>query len=127
MPLGVLRAAAREVLDVARAATATHRRLRDHLVTIVIATAGVDLGCAVVAFLLERHSQQTEIKTFGSAAFWTTTQLLTVSSQLKNPISAGARVLDVFMEIYAITVIATLAGAIGSFLQKRGQEIDHRG
>jgi len=27
------------------------------------------------------------------------------------------------MEIYAITVIATLAGAIGSFLQKRGQEI----
>jgi hypothetical protein len=28
------------------------------------------------------------------------------------------------MEIYAITVIAGLAGAIGSFLQKRGQEID---
>ena len=32
--------------------------------------------------------------------------------------------LDVFMEIYAITVIATLAGAMGSFLQKRGAEID---
>jgi hypothetical protein len=28
------------------------------------------------------------------------------------------------MEIYAISVIATLAGAIGSFLQKRGQEIE---
>lgn len=92
--------------------------------TIIIATIGVDLFCAVMAFLLERHSPQTEVKTFGSAAFWTTTQLLTVSSQLKNPISLGGRILDVFMEIYAITVIATLAGAVGSFLQKRGEEID---
>jgi hypothetical protein len=124
MPFGVLGSAAREVRDVLRAVTPTHRRLRDHLVTIVMATVGIDLFCAIMAFLLERHSQQTEIKTFGSAAFWTTTQLLTVSSQIKNPISAGGRILDVFMEIYAITVIATLAGAVGSFLQKRGQEID---
>jgi hypothetical protein len=114
----------REVRDVVRAATATHRRLRDHLLTIAVATVGIDLLCAIVAFVLERHSSQTEIKTFGSAAFWTTTQLLTVSSQIKNPISTGGRILDVFMEAYAITVIATLAGAIGSFLQKRGAEMD---
>jgi hypothetical protein len=125
--LGVLSSAARELRDVVRAATATHRRLRDHLVTIAVATAGVDLVCAIAAFVLERNSSETEVKTFGSALFWTTTQLLTVSSQLKNPISTGGRVLDVFMEIYAITVIATLAGAMGSFLQKRGEEIDAKG
>ncbi len=119
----VLRSAAHELYDVARAATATHRRLRDHLVAIVVVTVGVDLLCAIAAFLLERHSQQSEIHTFGSAAFWTTTQLLTVSSQIKNPISTGGRVLDVFMEIWAITVIAALAGAFGSFLQKRGEEM----
>ena len=79
---------------------------------------------AIAGFLLERHAQQTEIGTIGSAVFWTTTQLLTVSSQIKNPITVGGRILDVLMEIYAITVIAALAGAIGSFLQKRGQEID---
>jgi len=95
-------------------------------VTIILATVGIDLLCAIAAFLLERHSQQTEVKTFGSAVFWTTTQMLTVSSQLKNPISVGGRILDVFMEIYAISVIATLAGAFGSFLQKRGQEIDEK-
>jgi hypothetical protein len=122
--LRVLGSAAREFRDVLRAATVTHRRLRDQLVAIIVATVGVDLLFAIAAFLLERHSQQTEIKTFGSAVFWTTTQLLTVSSQIKNPISVGGRVLDVFMEIYAITVIAALAGALGSFLQKRGQEID---
>jgi hypothetical protein len=124
--LRVLGSAAREFRDVFRGATATHRRLRDHLVTIAVATAGIDVLCAIAGFLLERHAQQTEIKTFGSAVFWTTTQLLTVSSQIKNPISIGGRILDVFMEIYAITVIAGLAGAIGSFLQKRGQEIDEK-
>jgi hypothetical protein len=119
-----LASALRELRDVVRAATPTHRRLRDQLVAIGLATMGVDLFCAVIAFLLERHSTQTEIKTFGSALFWTSTQLLTVSSNIKNPISAGGRVLDVFMEIYAVTVIAALAGAFGSFLQKRGQEIE---
>jgi len=126
MLIDVLASSAREVRDVFRGSTATHRRLRDHLVTIAVATAGVDLICAILAFLLERHTNETEIKTFGSAVFWTTTQLLTVSSQIKNPISTGGRVLDVFMEIYAVTVIATLAGAMGSFLQKRGSEIDDK-
>jgi hypothetical protein len=122
----ILGSAGRELRDVLRGATATHRRLRDHLVTVAVATIGIDLLCATAGFLLERNASETEVKTFGSAIFWTTTQLLTVSSQLKNPISAGGRVLDVFMEVYAITVIATLAGAIGSFLQKRGEEIDAR-
>jgi hypothetical protein len=123
-PMRPLRSAASEVVDVARASTTTHQRLRDRLVVIAVATVGIDLICAVGAFLLERHAQQTEIKTFGSSLFWTSTQLLTVSSQLKNPISAGGRVLDIFMEAYAITVIAALAGSIGTFLHKRSLEID---
>jgi hypothetical protein len=126
MPHRALITAVREVRDVLRAATPTHRRLRDALVAIATATIGVDLICAIAAFLLERHTHQTEIHTFGSAAFWTTTQLLTVSSQIINPISIGGRILDVFMEVYAITVVATLAGAFGSFLQRRGREIDDR-
>jgi hypothetical protein len=120
----VLRRAAREAYAVARASTPTHRRLRDHLTVVAVATVGVDLICALAAFLLERHAQQTEVKSYGSALFWTSTQLLTVSSSIKNPISTGGRVLDVFMEIWAIIVIATLAGAMGSFLQKRGEELD---
>ena len=124
MPHRAFMAAAREFRDVLRAATPTHRRLRDAVVAILVATIGIDLLCAIAAFLLERHAHQTEIHTFGSAAFWTTTQLLTVSSQIINPISAAGRILDIVMEFYAISVVATLAGAVGSFLQKRGQEID---
>jgi hypothetical protein len=124
MPHRVLASAAKEAYHVARASSATHRRLRDHLTAILFATLGVDLVCALLALLAERHSPETDIETFGSAFFWTSTQLLTVSSSVKNPISGGGRVLDIFMEIWAITVIATLAGAMGSFIQKRGQEID---
>ena len=117
-------AAAREARDIARAATPTHHHFRDRLVAVVLFTVAVDLVCAVLGFLLERHAPQTEVKSFGSALFWTSTQLLTVSSQFKNPITTGGRVLDVFMEAYAITVVATLAGSFGSFLHRRSAERD---
>jgi hypothetical protein len=120
----VWREAAEEVRDVLRAGTPTHARLRDRLVAVAGATVGFDMVCAVLAFLFEHHQKQTQIKSVGSALFWTTTQLLTVSSSMQNPISFPGRVLDVVMEIYAITVVAALAGALGAFLIKRGEELD---
>ena len=120
----VLGEAAAEGRGVLRAETPTHGRLRDRLVAIALVTVGVDLLCAVLAYVFEHDQQQTQIKSFGSALFWTTTQMLTVSSNIQNPISFGGRVLDIVMEIYAITVIGSLAGALGAFLLKRGEELD---
>jgi hypothetical protein len=120
----VLGQAAAEARDVVRAGTPTHGRLRDRLVAIAVATVGFDIVCAVLAFWFEHHQKHTQIESLGSALFWTTTQLLTVSSNIQNPISFSARVLDVVMEIYAITVIGSLAGALGAFLVKRGEEHD---
>jgi hypothetical protein len=82
------------------------------------------LACAVLAFLFEHHQKQTQIESLGSAFFWTITRMLTVSSNIQNPISFPARVLDIVMEIYAITVIGALAGALGAFLIKRGEELE---
>jgi hypothetical protein len=122
--MDLMRRTCRELRAVLRAETPTHRRYRDHLTVIVVATLGVDLVCTVLAYFLERHAAGTEIHTLGSAFFWTSTQLLTVSSQLKDPISFGGRALDIFMEAYAISVFATLAGTTGAFIQKRGVELD---
>ena len=72
----------------------------------------------------EHDTKQTELRSFGSAIFWTSTQLLTVSSSIKNPISTAGRVLDVAMEAYAITVVATLAGSIGAFMVKCAHELE---
>ena len=84
----VMREAATELRDVARAGTPTHGHLRDRVVAIAVATLAVDLVCAVLA-LLEHDAKQTQVTSFGSALFWTSTQLLTVSSSLENPISVG--------------------------------------
>jgi hypothetical protein len=119
---GVIQRAARELARVLKAETATHRHLRQRLFTIGLVSVVVDLVCAVLAYFLERHGPQTEIHTLWKAFFWTSTQLLTVSSQLKNPVTAGGQILDIFMEIYAITVVATLAGSFGAFFHKRSME-----
>jgi hypothetical protein len=123
-PLRVMGQAGAEVREVLRAGTPTHARLRDQLVAIALATVGFDIVCAVLGFLFEHDQKQTQIKSLGSALFWTTTQMLTVSSNIQNPITAPGRVLDVVMEIYAITVIGSMAGALGAFLVKRGEELD---
>jgi len=107
---------------VARAATPTHMHLRERLVAIGLATIGVDLVGTVLEYLFERHATGTKIINIGDAAFWTTTQLLTVSSQLPNPISTGGRVVDVFLQIWAISVVAALAGSFGAFFHRRGLE-----
>src|SRR5450631_2737679 len=107
--------AGREVGQIVRADTPTHGRLRDQLTAVVLATIGIDLFCAVLALIFERHVHSTQIQSFGSAIFWTSTQLLTVSSQIQNPLSVGGRILDIAMEAYAITVVGALAGSIGSF------------
>jgi hypothetical protein len=122
--LRVMARLAAETHTVFRGGTATHARLRDRLVALAIATLGFDLLCAVLALVFEHGQRQTAIHSFGSALFWTTTQLLTVSSQLRDPISTPARILDVVLEVYAITVIGSLAGAFGAFLVKRGEELD---
>ena len=117
-----MRQAGREAGAVLRAATDTHRHLRERLAAVAVVTLAVDLGCAAAAYFLERHVHESEIHTFASALFWTSTQLLTVSSQMKNPLSVGGRVLDVFMEAYAITVVGALAGSFGAFFHRRSAE-----
>ena len=119
-----MRAGSREVLKVARGVTPTHEHLRSRLVFIVVATIILDAVASVLVFHLERHAAGTEITTLGDSLFWTSTQLLTVSSQLPNPISTAGRVLDVFLQAYAISVVAMLAGSFGAFFHRRSIERD---
>lgn len=113
-----------EVHKTVRGATPTHRYLRNRIVLILGATLLVAVAGSVAIYFLERNAPGTDIETLGDSFFWTSCQLLTVSSQLRNPISTGARILDVFLELWAITVVATLAGSFGAFFHRRGMERD---
>jgi hypothetical protein len=94
-----------------------HRRLWARLVLVAGATAVLDVCATVAIYFLERHSKGTEVKSLGDALFFTTVQLLTVSSQLKNPLTAAGRVVDVVLELWAVIVVAGSAGAIAAFFQ----------
>ena len=107
-----------------RAATPTHEHLRSRLVFLFVATVVLDAVASVLILAFERHATGTEIANFGDSVFWTSTQILTVSSQLPNPISTPARVLDVFLQAYAISAVAILAGSFGAFFHRRGTERD---
>ena len=107
-----------------RAVSPTHEHLRFRLVALTLATLLIDAVASVLILLFERHAPNTEIHNFGDAVFWTSTQLLTVSSQLPNPISAPARVLDIGLQAWAISIVALLAGAFASFFHRRSNEMD---
>ena len=118
------RRAVREIRDILRGATPTHEYLRSRVSFVLGATLLLDAVASVLVLLFERHASGTEITNLGDAVFWTSTQLLTVSSQLPNPISTPARVLDIFLQAYAISVVAVLAGSFGAFFHRRGNEQD---
>ena len=94
-----------------------HRRLASRLLLVLILTDVIDgIGTAIV-YSFERNAKQTDIHTLFDAFFFTTVQLLTVSSQIRNPLTVAGRVIDVVLEIWAVLVVAGSAGAIASFFQ----------
>ena len=94
-----------------------HRRLLARLLLIVLLTAAVDVLGTALVYALERNAKQTDIHSFFDAFFFTTVQLLTVSSQIKNPLTVAGRFVDLFLEVWAVLVVAGSAGAIASFFQ----------
>jgi hypothetical protein len=121
---GPVRAAGGEMAKVARASTPTHEHLRARLAFVTVSTVVLDFVASLLILGFERDQDGSKITNFGDSLFWTSTQLLTVSSQLPNPISTPGRVLDVFLQAYAISVVAVLAGSFSAFFHRRSMERD---
>src|SRR6202022_216155 len=68
-----------------------HQRLLARLTIVLITTALVDVMGSILVYHFERQAHSTQIKVFGDAVFFTTVQLLTVSSQIQNPFTVGGR------------------------------------
>ena len=103
------------VRDVGRGRSHPHRRLRHHIVSIAAATIVMDAIGTALVFLFERDAHGTEITNIGDALFWTTAQLLTISSQMSAPLTTGGRIVDVTLMLFAMTVVTALAGSFGAF------------
>jgi hypothetical protein len=99
-------------MDVARG------RFRSRIAKLAAASLVLDLAVAG-AVLASEHGAPHAFGTYFDALFWTTTQLLTVSSQLPNPERALTKVLDVVLEAWAIIVVASLAATFADLLHHR--------
>ena len=94
-----------------------HRRLVGRLLLVLILTLIVDAVGTVLVYIFERGVHGGDIHTFGDALFFTTVQLLTVSSQIRNPLTAVGKIVDVLLEVWAVLVVAGSAGAVAAFFQ----------
>jgi hypothetical protein len=113
---------ATEVGMVLRGESRTHRFLRARLTFLAGATLLVDAVATLAMYLVEHDARGTGFHTVGGALFWVSAQLTTVSSQLPNPVTTGGRVIDLALEAWAITAVATLAASLAAFFRARHVE-----
>ena len=94
-----------------------HRRLLARVFLAFCLSAVVDVVCATLMWSYESGLKGGNIHGFGDALFFSTVQLLTVSSSLPNPVTAVGKVVDVALEGWAIFVVTAVAGSFAAFFQ----------
>jgi len=94
-----------------------HRRLVARLMLVVLLSLVVDAIGTLLIWATESGVKAGDVHGVGDAAFFTTVQLLTVSSQIRNPLTAAGKVVDIGLELWAVIVVAGSAGAIEAFFQ----------
>jgi voltage-gated potassium channel len=92
-----------------------HRRLLARMALALVLTLAVDAVGSVLVWVFERGARGGDIHGFGDAVFFTTVQLLTVSSQIRNPLTTAGRVVDVGLELWALFVVTAVAGSFAAF------------
>ena len=77
---------------------------------------------SVAVFFLERHAPGTDIHNPWQSAYWTASKMSTIGTSYPNPITWEAHVLDLALKVYAVIIVATLAGAVGAFFRHPHEE-----
>ncbi len=115
--------AGREFLAVVRAETRPHEHFRNRLLSILWVTVAVIVVGTLVVYLVERHQGNADLDSLYDSFLFASSQLLTASS-VAVPETGGIRLLEVLFDIYAITVVAALAGSFGSFFHAHSQDLN---
>jgi hypothetical protein len=89
--------------------------LRRRLTEALVLVGMVDVVGALLMWLFEDDVRRGEIHNLWDAFFFSTVQLLTVSSQMPNPVTTGGRIVDIFLELTALCFVTGIAGVFASF------------
>ena len=101
-----------------------HERLVARLAIALGLTLSFDLVGATLTYLFERHARGTDIHVFWDAFFFSTVQLLTISSQIANPLTAGGRIVDIALQVWAVIVVASIGGSFAAFFLSGDKSVD---
>jgi hypothetical protein len=115
--------ASREAIAVARGSSKTHTHLRRRLAIIFGTTAVFAVVCTLVVYFTEHSAKGTEIHSLFDAFLFATSQLLTGSS-VANPATDLGKLLELVFDLWAIFVVASLAGSFGAFFHARSKELN---
>jgi hypothetical protein len=92
-----------------------HRRLLARVIIAVCLSLVVDIVCATLIWSLESGVNGSSIHGFGDALFFSTAQIVTVSSPFANPVTHAGQIVDVILELWGIFVVTAIAGSFASF------------
>jgi hypothetical protein len=101
-----------------------HHVLRRRLLEALALVAIVDAAGTVLMWLFEDDVGRGEIHNLWDAFFFSTVQLLTVSSQMPNPVTTGGRIVDIVLELTALCLVSGIAGVFASFFLSARNEDD---
>lgn len=92
-----------------------HRRLLARLIIALCLSAAVDFVGAALMWSNESGLNGSTIHGFGDALFFSTAQIVTVSSSFSNPVTHAGQLVDVALEFWGIFVVTAVAGSFASF------------
>ena len=98
-----------------------HRRLLARMMIAFGLSAVVDAVCATLMYLYESGLKGSNIHGFGDALFFSTVQIVTVSSSFTNPVTHAGQIVDVALEFWGIFVVTAIAGSFASFFTSGDQ------
>jgi hypothetical protein len=98
-----------------------HRRLLARVLIALALSVVVDAVCATLVWSYESGLKGSSIHDFGDALFFSTTQIVTVSSSFKNPVTTAGQAVDVALECWGIFVVTAIAGSFASFFMTGDQ------
>ena len=83
----------------------------------IVLVAIVDVVGSLLMWGFEDEVGRSEIHNLWDAFFFSSVQILTVSSSMLNPVTTPGRIVDIVLEFVGVGLVSGLAGAFASFFR----------